>query len=81
LGRFVVVVVVVKNKLTLSFESLFLQSWWCTPLSPALGRQAEAGEFKDSLVYKVSSRTAKETLPQSKQTNKQTNKKVKLIFM
>ena len=36
------------------------QAWWCTPLNPALGkqRQAELCEFKASLVYRASSRTA-----------------------
>jgi hypothetical protein len=50
----------------------------------ALGRQRQVDlcEFKASLVYRVSSRTARETLYQNKQTdkqkqkeNKQTNKK------
>ena len=35
--------------------------WWHTPLIPGLGkeRQADLSEFKASLVYKVSSRTAR----------------------
>jgi hypothetical protein len=37
--------------------------WWCTPLIPALGRkkQVDLYEFKASLVYRVSSRTARAT--------------------
>ena len=53
--------------------------WWCTPLTPALGRQRQADlcEFKVSLVYRGSSRTAKgyikKLCPEKpKQTNKQT---------
>jgi hypothetical protein len=52
---------------------------WCVPLIPALGRQRRVDlcEFEASLVFIVSSRTAKaiqrETLSQkSKQANKQT---------
>jgi hypothetical protein len=34
--------------------------WWRTPLIPALGRQRQADfELEASLVYKVSSRTAR----------------------
>jgi hypothetical protein len=53
--------------------------WWRhTPFIPALGRQRQADlcEFKDTLVYRVSSRTATATqqnLSSNKQTNKQTN--------
>jgi hypothetical protein len=36
--------------------------WWCTPLIPALGGRGRwISEFKASLVYKVSSRTARAT--------------------
>jgi hypothetical protein len=34
------------------------RQWWCTPLIPALGRQRQA-EFEASLVYRVSSRSAR----------------------
>jgi hypothetical protein len=37
------------------------QAWWLTPLIPALGRQRQAdSEFKASLVYRLSSRIAKD---------------------
>jgi hypothetical protein len=59
--------------------------WWRTPLIPALGgRGRQIFEFEASLVYKVSSRTAraiqrnpvskKPTNQPDRQTNKQTNK-------
>jgi hypothetical protein len=51
------------------------------PLIPALGRKRQAdAEFKASLVYKVSSRTARaiQRNPVSKNQNKQTNKKTKI---
>jgi hypothetical protein len=38
--------------------------WWCTPLIPALRRQSRGrriSEFEASLVYRVSSRTARAT--------------------
>jgi hypothetical protein len=36
--------------------------WWRTPLIPALGRKRQViSEFEVSLVYKVSSRTARAT--------------------
>jgi hypothetical protein len=55
------------------------RAWWLTPLIPALQRQRQAdSEFEASMVYKVSSRTAR-TIQRNpvlkKQTNKQTNKK------
>jgi hypothetical protein len=56
--------------------------WWRTPLIPAPGRQRRRiSEFEASLVYKVSSRTARATqrkpVLKNKQTNKQTKKKTK----
>jgi hypothetical protein len=53
--------------------------WWrCTPLIPVLGRQIS--EFEVSLVYRVSSRTARATQRNSvskKQKQKQKQKKKK----
>jgi hypothetical protein len=40
-------------------KSKVSRAWWPTPLIPALGRQIS--EFEASLVYKVSSRTARAT--------------------
>jgi hypothetical protein len=40
---------------------LGLKSWWHTPLIPAIGRGRRISEFKASLVYRVSSRIAKDT--------------------
>jgi hypothetical protein len=46
--------------------------WWCTPLIPVLGggRGRQIPEFEASLVYKVSSRTARaiQRNPVSKKT-------------
>jgi hypothetical protein len=49
--------------------------WWRTPLIPALGRQA-ISEFEFSLVYKVSSRTARaiQRNPVSKKQKTKQNK-------
>jgi hypothetical protein len=48
--------------------------WWCTPLIPVLGRRRRISEFKASLVYRVSSRTARATQrnPVSKKTKTKT---------
>jgi hypothetical protein len=56
-------------------EKKLNRAWWRMPLIQARGRQIS--EFEASLVYKVSSRTAKtiQRNPVSKKTNKQTNKK------
>jgi hypothetical protein len=56
------------------------RAWWCMPLIPALGRQRQRiSEFKASLVYKVSSRTARATQknPVSKKTKKKKEKRKK----
>ena len=56
------------------------RAWWCMPLIPALGRQRQRiSEFKASLVYKVSSRTARATQknPVSKKNQKKKRKKEK----
>lgn len=53
--------------------------WWCTPLNPST-QQEEAGrplEFEASLVYRASSRTARETWRNSKS---KTNKRRKLLL-
>ena len=56
----------------------------CTPLIPALGKQRQADpEFEASLVYRVSSRTARATQrnPVLKKTNKQINKQTNKIII
>ena len=52
------------------------QTWWLTPLIPALRRLSE---FEASLVYRVNSRTARATQrnPVSKNKNKNKNKNKK----
>jgi anthranilate phosphoribosyltransferase len=53
------------------------RTWWHTPLIPALGRQRRViSEFEASLVYKVSSRTAR-AIQRNLVLKKQKNKKQK----
>jgi hypothetical protein len=63
----------------MSLRLILLARWWrCTPLIPALGRGIS--EFEASLVYKVSSRTARATQrnPVKKpKTNKKNKKNTK----
>ena len=47
------------------------------PLIPALGRQKQASEFEVSLVYRVSSRTARATQRNSVSKNQTTTTKTK----
>jgi hypothetical protein len=58
-------------------KCLSCRAWWHTPLIPALGKQIS--EFEASLVYKVSSRTARATQknPVSKNQKKKKKKKEK----
>jgi hypothetical protein len=56
------------------------QVWWHMPLIPALGRRIS--EFEASLVYKVSSRTARRAIqrnPVSKKPKKKKKQKKKLM--
>jgi hypothetical protein len=61
--------------------------WWCTPLMPARGRGRRISEFEASLVYKVSSMTARATQrnpvskKQQQQKNNNNNKKKKLSMI
>jgi hypothetical protein len=41
-----------------NYKNIIRWVWWCMPLITALGRQRQA-DFEASLVYKVSSRTAR----------------------
>jgi hypothetical protein len=54
------------------------RAWWCTPLIPALGggRDRQISEFEASLVYRVSSRTAK-AIQRNPVSKKQTTKRKK----
>ena len=54
-------VLVWRSKNTLQKLVLFAGQRWCTPLIPALGRQKQVDlcESEASLVYRVSSRTAR----------------------
>jgi hypothetical protein len=72
--------------LFLIYKKIRVRGWWHTPLIPALGRQRHRriSEFEASLVYPVSSRTAraiqKNPVLKTKQTKntkqkKQTNKR------
>jgi hypothetical protein len=64
--------------------------WWSTPLIPALGGRDRPFKFEASLVYKVSSRTARTTQrntdskkkkkPTKQNKNKQINKNQKRDF-
>jgi hypothetical protein len=52
------------------------QVWWPRPLIPALGRGRQISEFEASLIYKVSSRTARaiQRNPVSKKKKKEKKK-------
>ena len=62
------------------FKTVFCQAWWHTPFIPALGRQRQVDlwEFKASLIYTATPRTARaiQRGPVSKtnQPTQQTNK-------
>ena len=59
-----------------------MEQWWRWPLIPALGgRGRQISEFEASLVYRVSSRTARVTQrnPASKNQKKKKKKKKKKI--
>jgi hypothetical protein len=46
----------------MAFKTSFSAGWWCTSLIPALaGRGRQISVFEASLVYRVSSRTARAT--------------------
>jgi hypothetical protein len=56
------------------------RAWWYTPLIPALRKQRQVdSEFEASLVYKVSSRTARAIKKPCLKKNKKTNKQTKRI--
>jgi hypothetical protein len=53
------------------YKRIINRVWWCTPVIPALRRQRQRiTEFEPSLVYRVSSRTARATLSQKKKKKK-----------
>jgi hypothetical protein len=56
--------------------------WWRILLIPALGRQRQRiSELEASLVYKVSSRTARATQRNPVLKNKQANKRATVIYI
>jgi hypothetical protein len=56
------------------------RAWWHTPLIPALGRQRQVSEFEVSLVYKVSSRTARAIQRNPVSKNQKKKKKTLLLL-
>jgi hypothetical protein len=64
-----------------SFKNVFIaRQCWCMPLITALGsRGRRISEFKASLVYRVSSRTARATQRNSVSKKKENEKNVFII--
>jgi hypothetical protein len=59
--------------------SAFAGQWWLTPLNPHLGgRGRKISEFKANLVYRVSSRTSRDTQRNPVSKTKKKKKKVSL---
>jgi hypothetical protein len=57
-------------------KKMSARQWWCTPFIPAVdGRGKQIPEFKDSLIYRVSFRTARaaQRNPVSKKKKKKIN--------